>query len=151
MKRQFTYLLLAITLIIAGCSESFDDSKIWDKLDDHENRIVKLEELCKQMNANISSLQTIVTALQNNDYITGVTPITQNGETIGYTITFSKSESITIYHGKNGEDGKDGQNGKDGVDGKDGYTPQIGVNKEQTAKMVQMVLQVQTARMARMA
>lgn len=130
MKRQFTYLLLAITLIIAGCSESFDDSKIWDKLDDHENRIVKLEELCKQMNANISSLQTIVTALQNNDYITGVTPITQNGETIGYTITFSKSESITIYHGKNGEDGKDGQNGKDGVDGKDGYTPQIGVKKD---------------------
>lgn len=121
MKKLFTYLLVAITMIIAGCSESFDDSKIWDKLNDHESRIAKLEELCKQMNTNISSLQTIVTALQNNDYVTGVTPVTKNGEVIGYTITFTKSQPITIYHG---EDGKDGANGKDG------YTPQIGVKQD---------------------
>ena len=121
MKKLFTYLLIAITMIIAGCSESFDDSKIWDKLNDHESRIAKLEELCKQMNTNISSLQTIVKALQNNDYVTGVTPVTKNGEVIGYTITFTKSQPITIYHG---EDGKDGANGKDG------YTPQIGVKQD---------------------
>ena len=121
MKKLFAYLLVAITMIIAGCSESFDDSKIWDKLDDHESRIAKLEELCKQMNTNISSLQTIVTALQNNDYVTGVTPVTKNGEVIGYTITFTKSQPITIYHG---------EDGKDGVNGKDGYTPQIGVKQD---------------------
>lgn len=115
MKKLFTYLLVAITMIIAGCSESFDDSKIWDKLDDHESRIAKLEELCKQMNTNISSLQTIVTALQNNDYVTGVTPVTKNGGVIGYTITFTKSQPITIYHGK---------------DGKDGSTPIIGVKQD---------------------
>ena len=145
MKKVFTYLLVAITMIIAGCSESFDDSKIWDKLNDHESRIAKLEELCKQMNTNISSLQTIVKALQNNDYVTGVTPITKDGETVGYTITFTKSQPITIYHGKDGKDGqngadgkdgvdgKDGQNGadgKDGVDGKDGSTPIIGVKQD---------------------
>ncbi len=122
MKKLLTYLLVAITMIIAGCSESFDDSKIWDKLDDHESRITKLEELCQQMNTNISSLQTIVTALQNNDYVTGVTPITENGKTIGYTITFAKSQSITIYHGK------DGQNGADGKDSD--YLPTIGVKQE---------------------
>lgn len=124
MKKLFAYLFVAITLIIAGCSESFDDSKIWDKLDDHESRIAKLEELCQQMNTNISSLQTIVNALQNNDYVTGVTPITKDGETIGYTISFTKSQPITIYHG---EDGKDGQNG---TDGKDGSTPIIGVKQD---------------------
>ena len=127
MKKLFTYLLVAITMIIAGCSESFDDSKIWDKLDDHESRIAKLEELCQQMNTNISSLQTIVNALQNKDYVTGVTPITTDGETIGYTISFTKSQPITIYHG---EDGKDGQNGTDGKDGKDGSTPVIGVKQD---------------------
>ena len=129
MKKLFTYLLVAITMIIAGCSESFDDSKIWDKLDDHESRIAKLEELCKQMNTNISSLQTIVKALQNNDYVTGVTPITKDGETIGYTITFTKSQPITIYHGEDGKDGQNGTDGKDGVDGKDGSTPIIGVKQ----------------------
>lgn len=130
MKKLFTYLLVAITMIIAGCSESFDDSKIWDKLDDHEKRIATLEELCKQMNTNISSLQTIVKALQNNDYVTGVTPITKDGETVGYTITFTKSQPITIYHGKDGKDGQNGADGKDGVDGKDGSTPIIGVKQD---------------------
>lgn len=130
MKKLFTYLLVAITMIIAGCSESFDDSKIWDKLNDHESRIAKLEELCKQMNTNISSLQTIVKALQNNDYVTGVTPITKDGEIIGYTITFTKSQPITIYHGKDGKDGQNGADGKDGVDGKDGSTPIIGVKQD---------------------
>ena len=130
MKKLFTYLLVAITMIIAGCSESFDDSKIWDKLDDHESRIDKLEELCKQMNTNISSLQTIVKALQNNDYVTGVTPITKDGETVGYTITFTKSQPITIYHGEDGKDGQNGTDGKDGVDGKDGSTPIIGVKQD---------------------
>ena len=130
MKKLFAYLLVAITMIIAGCSESFDDSKIWDKLDNHESRIAKLEELCKQMNTNISSLQTIVNTLQNKDYVTGVTPITKDGETVGYTITFTKSQPITIYHGEDGKDGQNGTDGKDGVDGKDGSTPIIGVKQD---------------------
>lgn len=160
MKKLFTYLLVAITMIIAGCSESFDDSKIWDKLDNHESRIAKLEELCKQMNTNISSLQTIVNALQNKDYVTGVTPITKDGETVGYTITFTKSQPITIYHGVdniigvkqdtdniyywtlNGEwlldangnkikaQGTDGKDGQDGADGKDGITPQLKIEND---------------------
>ena len=130
MKKLFTYLLVVITMIITGCSESFDDSKIWDKLNDHESRIAKLEELCKQMNTNISSLQAIVKALQNNDYVTGITPITKDGETIGYTIIFTKSQPITIYHGEDGKDGQNGTDGKDGVDGKDGSTPIIGVKQD---------------------
>ena len=77
-----------------------------------------LEELCKQMNTNISSLQTIVTALQNNVYVTGTTPLMKDGKEIGYTITFSKGNPITIYHGK------------DGQDGEDGITPTISVKKD---------------------
>lgn len=105
-------LLCAFSLLaFLACSE-FDDSAIQEKLKNHEDRISKLETLCNQMNTNISSLQTIVTALQNNDYVTNVSPLTENGKEIGYTITFSKKGSITIYHGK---------------DGKDGVTPEIGV------------------------
>lgn len=73
------------------------------------------------MNTNISSLQTIVTALQKNDYVTSVAPISQGGKEVGYTITFSKSGSITIYHGNDGADG---------ADGKDGWTPVIGVRED---------------------
>lgn len=116
MKR---ILFLALTVFVAaGC---YDDAALWDQIKNHEGRISKLETLCNQMNTNISSLQTIVSALQNNDYVTNVAPITENGKEIGYTVTFSKSGSITIYHGN------DGENGKDGADGKDGSTPVIGV------------------------
>ena len=73
------------------------------------------------MNTNISSLQSIVNALQKNDYITNVSPVRKDGEEIGYTITFAYGDTITIYHGTNG---------KDGANGKDGYTPQIGVMKD---------------------
>lgn len=91
-------------LLLFGCSDKYDDSALRNDLNDLENRVAKLEELCKQMNTNISSLQTIVTALQNNDYVTGVTPVIHDGEEIGYTITFNKSNPITIYHGENGQD-----------------------------------------------
>ena len=70
-------------LLLFGCSDKYDDSALRNDLNDLENRIAKLEELCKQMNTNISSLQTIVTALQNNDYVTGATPLMKDGKEIG--------------------------------------------------------------------
>ena len=120
-------MLSALMLSAVSCSESYDDSLIWDKLNSLENRVAALEQLCRQMNTNITSLQTVVEALQNNDYVTNIAPITEDGKVIGYTITFSKSGAVTIYHGK---DGKDGTNGTNGKDGQDGYTPVIGVAKD---------------------
>lgn len=79
------------------------------------------------MNSNISSLQSIMEVIQNNDYITSVTPVMEDGKEIGYTIFFKKGNPITIYHGQNNHDGQDG---KPGEDGQDGYTPQIGVKQD---------------------
>jgi len=115
MKKLLSFLLCG--LLLFGCSDKYDDSALRNDLSDLGNRVAKLEELCKQMNTNISSLQTIVTALQNNDYVTGVTPVMQNGKEVGYTITFSKSSPITIFHGKDGADGS-------------GHTPVIGVKRD---------------------
>jgi hypothetical protein len=90
----------------------------------------ELQTIVNKLNTNVSALQAIVEALENNDYVTEINPIIDNGKEIGYTILFAKSQSITIYHGKDGADGSDGapgQNGEDGKDGKDGYTPVLGV------------------------
>ena len=70
------------------------------------------------MNTNISSLQTIVNALQKNDQISAIAPINKDGKEIGYTIVFTSGKNITIYHGA------------DGADGKDGHTPIIGVKQD---------------------
>ena len=122
MKKLLTFAALLAVVALTSCK--YDDDDIWNSVHGLENRVAKLEELCKQMNTNISSLQTIVTALQNNDYVTGTTPLMKDGKEIGYTITFSKGNPITIYHGKDGQDGEDGTNGKDGI------TPAIGVKQD---------------------
>ena len=91
---------------MTGC---YDDSvlqgqigSLSDQLQDHESRLKELERLTAQQNTNISSLQTIVTALQDKDYVTSVAPINEGDKVVGYTITFSKSDAVTIYNGKDG-------------------------------------------------
>ena len=112
------------------CLFSACHNDIWEAIDGLDSRVTKLEELCKEMNTNITSLQTIVDVLQSNDFITGVVEIKKDGEVIGYTITFGKHDPITIYHGQNGKDGQNGQDGQNGTDGKDGITPVIGVAQD---------------------
>lgn len=124
MKRNLVSVLLCLTMSVSSC---YDDTALWEAVNAHEERISDLETLCARMNTNISALQKIVEALQNNDCVTGVFPIMQGEEVIGYTITFKISDSITVY---NGADGKDGVNGQDGKDGKDGLTPVIGVRQD---------------------
>ena len=122
---------IALFIVLSGCDVTFEDLN--RRIDGLEDRIEALEELCAQINTNIASLQVLVNAVQGNDYITSVTPIVEGEDTVGYTITFTKSGPVTIYHGRNGEDGqdgKDGLNGQDGQDGQDGHTPQIGVAQD---------------------
>ncbi|MCI6428159.1 MAG: DUF4988 domain-containing protein, partial [Rikenellaceae bacterium] len=114
--RMLCALLLCTGLAMTGC---YDDSvlqgqigSLSDQLQDHESRLKELERLTAQQNTNISSLQTIVTALQDKDYVTSVAPINEGDEVVGYTITFSKSGAVTIYNGK------------------DGYVPVMGVKQD---------------------
>ncbi|MDY3978494.1 MAG: leucine-rich repeat protein [Tidjanibacter sp.] len=116
--KKFLYAFLTTTaLLLTGCNQSDIDS-INTRIDGLEERVAALEELCAQMNTNITALQTIVAALQENDYVTSVVPITKDGKEVGYTISFTKSDPITIYHGEDGEDGADG------------HTPVIGVRQD---------------------
>lgn len=127
MKKLFTYLLLLLASSLLGCTQPYDDTEVRQDIENLKDRVTALEKLCKEMNANIDAMAAILEALETHDYITGVTPINKDGETVGYTITFAKGEPVTIYHG---EDGKDGVDGANGADGKDGYTPVIGVAQD---------------------
>jgi hypothetical protein len=106
MKKITLFILAAVAMVFAGCKNYDSD------IDDINARLSKLEAWQESVNTNISSLQTIVTALQGKDYVTGVVALSDGS---GYQITFDKSGTITI---------------KNGVDGKDGVTPVIGVKKD---------------------
>ena len=145
MKNSIRTIFAAFVFILALASCQQETNDFNDRLTDLEDRVSKLEKLCAEMNTNISSLQGIVSALQNQDYITAVNELTSDGKVVGYTINFAKGQPITIYHGKDGVNGKDGadgkdgkdgangqngQDGKDGQDGADGHTPVIGVKQD---------------------
>lgn len=138
---------LCAALLLFGCGN--DDLK--KRVDDLENRVEQLEEFCRRMNANIEAIQSLVDVLSEADRITAVVPVRSGTETIGYTITFEKSEPITIYHGKNAVapvigirqdvdecyywtlDGDwllDDEARKVPVSGADGVTPQLKIEKD---------------------
>ena len=110
MKKLFTIICTALFLAVS-CDRHED---IWNELKEHEQRIEQLEKQCRELNSNIQAIQAILTALQENDYVTEVMKIMENGKEVGYSLTFAKGGSVTIYHG---------------TDGSDGSTPQIGIKK----------------------
>ena len=103
MKKLFT--ILSFVLLLAISCTRFDDSAIWEELLNHKERIEKLEAECNRLNTNINSLQTILEALQTNDYVTDIVKIMEDGVEVGYSINFAKGGAVTIYHGTDGSDG----------------------------------------------
>ena len=112
MKRYITIILAALALAVS-CTR-FDDSAIWEELLNHKERIEKLEAECNRLNSNISALQVVLEAIQSKDYVTDIVKVVEDGVEIGYSLTFAKGGTVTIYHGTAGENGS---------------TPKIGIQK----------------------
>ena len=154
MKTRTILLPAAFALVLTAVSSCYDLSDIWDKLDELDLRLTKVEQKVERMNANISSLQELVTALQNKDFVTDLVYLSNNA---GYKFVFASGKTVTVYNGTDGSDGHSpkisvkpdtdgewywtidgawllvggqkvkavGSDGNDGHDGKDGVTPQL--------------------------
>ena len=112
MKKYLLGMVALMALVLTACS--YDDSELWDKVNDLDNRVKTLEGLCREMNTNIESLETILESLNENEHVSNIAPITEDGEVVGYTITFTSGESVTIYNNEAG-----------------GTTPSLGVAKDE--------------------
>lgn len=110
MKNLFVLLLMLLSLVaINSCNNTSD---LENQIEELESRLEALEQLTSQMNTNISALQIALTALQGKDYVTNISEITEGTKVIGYTISFEKSDAVTIYHGL------------------DGLTPAVGIKQD---------------------
>ena len=103
--RALLLLPVLFVMLAVGACVRFDDAPIWDKLKEHEERIAELERQCERLNGNVQALQTVLEAVQQNDYVTDVVKVVEDGVEIGYCLTFAKGGTVTVYHGANGEDG----------------------------------------------
>ena len=79
-KRQnlIRFSILCVTFV--GCK----DDVLKKQVDELNDRVTNLETLCAQMNTNISSMQAILNAVQQQDCITGITSVEENAVIIGY-------------------------------------------------------------------
>lgn len=100
MKRFLSILSLVLLGFVS--QSCYDDSALWESVNDLDSRVKTLETLCKEMNTNLASLQTLVSAMKQGDYIVDVAPLTENGVEVGYQITFYDRGTVNIYHGKDG-------------------------------------------------
>lgn len=90
--------LFASALMLVSCG-SYDDTELKNKVNELENRVAKLESA---VNANTQSILALVEASKSNDAVTGFSELTDKS---GYLITFASGKSITLYHGKDGQNG----------------------------------------------
>ena len=112
------FLLFAALFATAVACDSYDDSAIWEEIA-QQNRRQALETLCNQMNTNISSIQTLVSALDSDDRVSDVIKIMENGKDAGYMLIFAKAGSAALYHW---------------TDVNEGYTPCVGIRKDSSGQ-----------------
>lgn len=155
-----------LTMLVLTCLSGFlwsceyDDTDLWNKVGEIDNRVESLEKKVDKMNGDISSMRTIVDALNKGKVITRVEQLED-----GCRMFFSDNTSVEIKNGKDGAaapvvgvkadtDGRyywtqtlggetvwltddkggkipvSGADGADGTNGVDGITPVIGVDSE---------------------
>ena len=105
--KTFKYYLAAFAIALCAgftsCSDEYDDSEIWDKVNELLSRVQKLEASIEKQNANISAFQTMLDAIKDNVYVTSVEELADGK---GYSLKFSNGKEVSIYHGENGKSPK---------------------------------------------
>ena len=118
MKRLLNSLLVGFALFASSACADIFREEIYDIHAEIDKINARLDELCQELNENVSSLQTIIDAILQNDFVKEINPVKKDGVVIGYDIIFTQSGKVTIYHGEKGETGDDG------------HSPQIGMKQD---------------------
>lgn len=107
MKRFFIFAALCVSaMTLASCE--FDDSDLWQKVDEMQQQIDNNAE-------DIATLTALVDALNKGKVITNVEQTEE-----GYRLVFNDGSSIEITNGKNGTNGNDGDSFFENVEVVDG-------------------------------
>lgn len=109
MKLKLLGILFLSTLILITSCSKYDDSALSGRVEDLEGRVSELEKLVADLNSNVQTLSASVKALENEDRIVSITPLSDGS---GYEIVFSKMGKMVIKNGEKPsisvEQGEDG-------------------------------------------
>ena len=90
------FVLFIYTRLACSCIQN-DDSTLWNRLQEHEDKITQLSRACKSINSNIEALPVILQSVQNGDSICDIHSVFEDGQEIGYSITFEDGRKCVVY------------------------------------------------------
>ena len=95
-------LILCVTAIMTlpSCSE-YDDTAATEELKRLDQRLDKLDKMCREMNGNIASLQSLAESVSKGISIVAVEELSDSE---GYRLELSSGKTICLYNGKDGQD-----------------------------------------------
>lgn len=141
---------MAATVSLITFIACYDDTLLWNELEEHDKKLKELYEKVNILNSNVRSLQTTVEALNERDYVTNITKtddyvtmVFSNHGTVRLELT-PDTPNIAIKQDVNGKyywtlDGewildKKGNKmpsiGETGKDGENGVTPQFRIQED---------------------
>lgn len=148
--KQIFGKIMAATLSLITFIACYDDTLLWNELEEHDKKLKELYEKVNILNSNVRSLQTTVEALNERDYVTNITKtddyvtmVFSNHGTVRLELT-PDTPNIAIKQDIDGKyywtlDGewildKKGNKmpsiGETGKDGENGVTPQFRIQED---------------------
>ena len=89
MKKLFGWISISLLIFTVSCE--YNDSDLWDSIDDLYSKISTIEKKIDGLNSDISDLKVLVNALQEN-----VTVVKVDEAESGYTIILSDNTVVEI-------------------------------------------------------
>ena len=93
MKKFILSICAVVIMTLSACSEK-DEGPLGNTEDKNDEQY---KEIVQQANDNVTSVGSLVNALNNDDIITSVTPIKEGDKEVGYTFSFANSKSTSVY------------------------------------------------------
>ena len=100
MMKKFALWSLALLLTFAAACSDYDDTELWNSVNDIKKRVEALETAVAKLNSDVSAMQTLIEKLNEKVYVSKV----ETNADGSYTIYFTDPENtkITITNGKDG-------------------------------------------------
>jgi len=111
-------LIITLTTLAIGAA----CNPLQTEIDYYKQKVESIDDNLFSVQTSIATYYSMLKRVNENDFIVEVIPLKEEARIVGYYLTFSKGEKLTLFFGK---DGEKGEPGKDGEDGADGYSPEL--------------------------
>jgi hypothetical protein len=103
MKKLISTVLFAVFGFVMISCDVFTTENPDDNPDKNPNQMHEIEALCNDFNVDMKILETLVNSIQTRDTVSQFSPLVEDGEEVGYIVTFVNAGTVIIRYGANSE------------------------------------------------